>query len=150
MFVQMISSEPQNICFYQTWCGGAALLARVFCEKLDYCNHGHSHSKGQNFNFCTDDIFKPANILLPNLVFWCIIMSQSVMQKGWFAILQGQGHSKGSYDHDSFFCIFWTADAFVTKLGLIVHYYKSLSLQTCLPLRIYRIRSRKSLKKINK
>ena len=31
---------------------------------------------------------KPTNILLPNLVLWCIIMSQSVMQKGWFAIFK--------------------------------------------------------------
>ena len=29
---------------------------------------------------------KPPNILFPNLVLWCIIMSQSVMQKDWFAI----------------------------------------------------------------
>ena len=37
---------------------------------------------------------------------------------------QGQGHSKRSYDHDSFCYIFWTADPFVIKLGLIVHYHK--------------------------
>ena len=36
----------------------------------------------------------------------------------------GQGHSKGSYDHGSFYYIFWTVDPFVIKLGLIVHYHK--------------------------
>ena len=38
---------------------------------------------------------------------------------------QGQGHCKSSYDQTMtiFFCIFWTADPFATKLGLIVHYY---------------------------
>ena len=32
--------------------------------------------------------FKPLNILFPNVVLWCIIMSQSVMQKDWFAIFK--------------------------------------------------------------
>ena len=44
---------------------------------------------------------KPQNILLPNSVLWCIIMSWSVMQKKKKKIVcyfQGQGHSKGSYD----------------------------------------------------
>ena len=31
---------------------------------------------------------KPTNILLPNLVLWCIIMSQSVVQRGWFSIFK--------------------------------------------------------------
>ena len=31
---------------------------------------------------------KQPNILLPNLVLWCIIMSRSVMQKDWFAIFK--------------------------------------------------------------
>ena len=31
---------------------------------------------------------KPPNILFPNLVLWCIIMSLSVMQKDWFAIFK--------------------------------------------------------------
>ena len=41
---------------------------------------------------------KPPNILLPNLVLWCIIMSQSVMQKRSVRYFQGQVHNKGSYD----------------------------------------------------
>ena len=31
---------------------------------------------------------KPPNILFPNLVLWCIIMSRRVMQKDWFAIFK--------------------------------------------------------------
>ena len=31
---------------------------------------------------------KPPNILFPNLVLWCIIMSRSVMQKDWFAVFK--------------------------------------------------------------
>ena len=43
------------------------------------------------------------NILLPNLVWWCSIMSLSVMQKASFFSfyhLQGQGYSKSSYDQN--------------------------------------------------
>ena len=38
------------------------------------------------------------NILLLNLVWWCSIMKQSVMQKTIVCCLQGQGHSIGSYN----------------------------------------------------
>ena len=45
------------------------------------------------------------NILLPNFVWWCTIMGQSVMQEDWFTVfkfkvccLQVQGHSEGSYN----------------------------------------------------
>ena len=31
---------------------------------------------------------KPPNILFPNIVLWCIVMSQSVMQKDWVAIFK--------------------------------------------------------------
>ena len=38
---------------------------------------------------------------------------------------QGHGHYKSSYDQNrQFLCIFWNADSFATKLGLIVHYHK--------------------------
>ena len=40
----------------------------------------------------------------------------------------GQGHSKGSYDHGSFYYIFWTVDPFVIKLGLMVHFIKPVCL----------------------
>ena len=33
-------------------------------------------------------------LLLPNLVWWCVIMSQIVFQKDWFAVVQGESHSQ--------------------------------------------------------
>ena len=48
---------------------------------------------------------KPPNILLPNLVFWCIIMSGSVMQKDWFAVFKvkvtARAHIIHAYHHSS-------------------------------------------------
>ena len=52
---------------------------------------------------------KPLSILFPSLVLWCIIY-----------IMQELIWSK----YDNVYCIFWTADPFATKLGLIVHYHK--------------------------
>ena len=49
---------------------------------------------------------KPPNILFSNLVLWCIIMSQSVMQKDWFAI----------------FKVKVTASAHVTKIWQLLLY----------------------------
>ena len=40
---------------------------------------------------------KPPNILLPNLVLWCITMSWSTCKRV-FCYFQGQGHCRGSYD----------------------------------------------------
>ena len=51
------------------------------------------------------------NIFLPNLVWWCSIMSQNVKRKKIVCYLQGQGHSKGSYDQSM-------------TLGLIIHHHK--------------------------
>ena len=50
---------------------------------------------------------KLPSIFFPNLVLWCIIMQELIWSK-----------------YDNFYCIFWIADAFTTKLGLIVHYHK--------------------------
>ena len=51
---------------------------------------------------------------------------RSVLQeKKMLHSLQVQGHSKGSYDQNvTFYYIFWIADPFATKLGLMVHYHK--------------------------
>ena len=73
---------------------------------------------------------KPPNILFPNLVLWCIIMSLSVMQKDWFAIFKVKFTATVQEliwsKYDNFYCIFWTADPFATKLGIIVHYHKPM------------------------
>ena len=55
-------------------------------EKLDCCVHGQKSK--MSMNVCPDDIFWIAEPLLPNLVWWCIIMSQIVFQKDWFAVFK--------------------------------------------------------------
>ena len=47
--------------------------------------------------------YKPPSILFPRLILWCIIMQELIWSK-----------------YDNFYCIFWTAKPFATKLGLIV------------------------------
>ena len=119
---------------------------------------------------------KPLNILFPNFVLWCIILSRSIMQKDWFAdfkgkitaqahiieiqqfrlyllkcwslcyytwfygtlskarvfmekldhYVQGQGHSKNE-KCQWMFCpgdIFYIAESFTTKLGMVMHHYE--------------------------
>ena len=45
-------------------------------------------AKFQNVNECPDDTFWIAEPLLPNLIWWCIIMSQIVFQKDWLAVFK--------------------------------------------------------------
>ena len=67
---------------------------------------------------------EPPNILLPNLVLGCIILSWSVLQKDWFAIFKVKVTARAHRsNYDSFNYIFRTADPFATKLGLILRYY---------------------------
>ena len=68
---------------------------------------------------------KPPNTLIPNLVLWYIIMSRSTCRK--IASLFSRSRSQQGLiwsDYNSFYCIFWTADPFASKLVLIVHYHK--------------------------
>ena len=70
---------------------------------------------------------KPLNIFFPNtnLVLSWIIMSQSLMQK--ISLLFSKSTSQQGLiwsEYASFYYVFWTADPFATKLGLIVHYHK--------------------------
>ena len=62
---------------------------------------------------------------LPNLVLWCIIMSQSACRKSGvlFSRLRPQQGLIWS-KCDSFYFFFCTADPFATKLSLIVHYHE--------------------------
>ena len=84
-------------------------------EKWECCIQGQGQSKGSEcwWLFVWMISSEPQNVLLPNLVLWCSIMSQSVMPKGltW---------SK----RDSFYYIFWTVDSLATKLGLTIHRHK--------------------------
>ena len=74
----------------QTWFDGTSPLTRVSCEKLDCCVQGQGHSKGSK---CRRTIVRmifsePRNILSPNLVGCCIVMSWSVIRKNWYAIFK--------------------------------------------------------------
>ena len=153
MFVQMVSSQLQLLC-YQTWCGDTASWARVskwvkilllissrsrsqcgliwskydsfyyafgtvdsLATKLGLMIHHHKlecpmkknglvHSRSKAHQRVKISMFvqlissKPLNIFFPNLVLWCIIMSQSVISKRLVCYFQGQGHNKGSYDQN--------------------------------------------------
>ena len=69
---------------------------------------------------------KPPNILFPNMLLWCIIVSQCVMQKYWLLFSRLRSLQELIWSkYDNFYCIFWTADPFATKLALVVHYHKS-------------------------
>ena len=58
-------------------------------------------AKGQNVGDFVQIIYsEPQNILLPNLVWWCSIKSQSVTQKMFACCLQGQGDNESLYDQN--------------------------------------------------
>ena len=95
MFKVKVTTKVQNVneCLFgwyllncktfcsQTWCGDAASWARkmlaIFKVKVT--------AKAQNVDECLSRLYSLLpNILSPNLAWWCI-MSQSVMQRDWFA-----------------------------------------------------------------
>ena len=92
-----------------------------FMEKLGCYGQGHSFKT--SVNVCPNDIFWTPNLLLPNLVWWCNIMSQIVFQKHWFAVFKVKVTVT---DNIIKICLFniWTADPFATKLGLMAHLHK--------------------------
>ena len=62
-----------------------------YMEKLDCCVQGHGHSKILKCQWMFVQISSESLnllVLLPNLVWWCIIMSQIVFQKDWFAFFK--------------------------------------------------------------
>ena len=65
------------------------------------------------------------NILLPDLVWWCTIMSQSVMWIFFFVCLLLSSRSRSQWDSYKgltfFYYIFLTADSFATKRNLLCH-----------------------------
>ena len=69
---------------------------------------------------------EPQNILLPNLVWWCCRMKQSVTRNkncllsSWSRSQRGLILSKYYSDY----CIFWTADSLATKLCPMIGYHR--------------------------
>ena len=74
----------------QTWSDDTSLWARVNCEKNYVVLHSRSWSQWRVkiSVFIQMLLSKLPNILLPNLVLWCIIISWSVMQIDWFALFK--------------------------------------------------------------
>ena len=69
---------------------------------------------------------EPQNIFLPNFVWWCSIISQSVLWKK-DSLLSSRSRSRWGLmwlKYDSFYYIFWTIDSLATKLGLMIHHHK--------------------------
>ena len=99
-----------------------------FMEKLDCCVQGQGHSKISKCQWMFVQMMSSEmlNLLTPSLVLWCIIMSQIVSQKRLVCCLQGQDHGEGSYNQKmTFWYVFWTADPFAPKLGLMAHHHKA-------------------------
>ena len=60
-----------------------------FMEKLECVQRqGHSKISKCQWIFVQMIFSELLNLLLPNLVWWCIIMSQIVFQKDWFAVFK--------------------------------------------------------------
>ena len=75
----------------KTWSDDTSSEARVSCEKNWIAVFRVKvTAKGQNVDVCFVQMIssESSNILFPNLVLSCIIMSRSVMQKDWFAIFR--------------------------------------------------------------
>ena len=93
VFVQMISSKPPNIFEPNLvlWC---VILSLSVMEKDRFaCFQGHGHSNGsydQNVIVSTmsSELLILLEVLLPNLVWWYIIISQSVLWRNWIVVVK--------------------------------------------------------------
>ena len=70
-------------------------------------------------------------LLLPNLVWWFIIINQNLrMSNGkWECCAQGQCHSKFQNVNECPDDIFWIAEPFTARLAVVMHHYEP----DCLP-----------------
>ena len=75
---------------YQTWLIVHYHKPECFMEKLDCCVEGQGHSKISKCQWMFVQMISSEllNLLLPNLVWWCIIMSQIVSPRDWFAVFK--------------------------------------------------------------
>ena len=71
---------------------------------------------------------KLPNIWLPDLVLWCIIMSWSVMQKDWFAILKVNVTTTKKHPKNPWILSRWyllNHKRSFSKLGIVMHHSES-------------------------
>ena len=89
---------------------------------------------------------KLPNILWPNLVLWCIVTSQSVVQKDCCAIFKVKATARAHVIKMwQFLYMFWPADPFAPRLGLIVHCHKPECLRRHL-IAVFKSRSQQNFK----
>ena len=90
------------------------------------CGLLHSGSRSQQrVKMFVQISSKPPNILFANLILLCVILSRSVVQKDCLLFSRSRSLQDLIWSkYDNFYCIFWTADPFPTKLGLVVHYQR--------------------------
>ena len=93
-------------------------VCMICCEPLkltDCCIQVQGHSKNSKWMFVWMICCEPLKFLLPNLVWGCNIMNQSVMLGDWFLIFMVKVTVKAYIiQYDCFYHIYWTADPFVT------------------------------------
>ena len=106
-----------------------------FMEKLDCCVQDQGHSKISKCQgmFVQMISSETLNLLLPDLVWWCIIMGQIVFQKDLFAVFKVK--VTATFQNSVNVCAYdicWIAESFTTKLGMVMCHYE----QDCLSKRL--------------
>ena len=122
-------SEPQNILLPNLvwwWIITSQSVMQNFCFCCCYLQ-GQGHNEGpcdQNVTISTCTIFSELLVLWQsNLVWWYIIISQSVLWKKLDNFFHGHGHSEGSKCQ-------WisvqmiSSEPFTTQLGMVMHHHE--------------------------
>ena len=96
-------------------------------EKLVHCLQCQGDSKGlynQNMTISTLTSKLPV-CLQPKLVWFCSIISQSVLWKNWITALGSSSQQRFKMSVNVFLNdIFWTSEHFVTKLGMVMQHHE--------------------------
>ena len=95
-------------------------------EKLDYCiTAGQGRSKGSKCQLMFVQMIpsEPQIILLPNLVYLCSIMSQSVLWKNWLIVFIVKG-TAWAYIYNQNMTVSTISYKLATKIGLLAQHHK--------------------------
>ena len=68
---------------------------------------------------------EPLNLSSWNLVWLCIIMIRSVMQKGWVLSSTSRSQCRVKSSKNNSFHISWTSNSFATRFGILIHHHMS-------------------------
>ena len=90
-------------------------------KELDRCVRGQGHSTASKCKrlFTLMLSSEMLNLILPNLVRWCIIMSQIVFQKYWFAVVKVNATVKDHVTKDDFLIYLLTCWSFCNLNHLV-------------------------------